>query len=69
MTKKKESLTDIVVEEVKVIEEPIETLVLRPRVKLNAEEFKVLEEHVRLLNKNVNVILIPYSCEVVEDAE
>lgn len=70
MAKKETNLkVDDVVEKVKTIEKPIETLVLRPRMKLTVREFEVLEEQIELLNKKeeTKVILIPYSCEVVED--
>ena len=61
--------TDVKVEEVVKVEIPIETLILRPRIKLTIEEFKVLEGQVKAINEEsgIEVILIPYSCEVVED--
>lgn len=68
MTKKNK---DVEVEEVTKTAELIETVILRPRLKLTTEEFAVLEEHVRLMNEKneIKAILIPFSCEVVEDAE
>ena len=72
MTAKKASIkVDDVVEKVETLEKPIETLILRPRMKLTAREFEVLEEQIKLMNakEETKVILIPYSCEVVEDAE
>lgn len=72
MAKKKTDLkVNDVVEKVETIEKPIETLILRPRMKLTAREFEVLEEQIKLINKKekTKVMLIPYSCEVVEDVK
>lgn len=72
MAKKKTDLkVNDVVEKVETIEKPIETLILRPRMKLTVREFTVLEEQIESMNKKeeTKVILIPYSCEVAEDVK
>ena len=56
-------------EKVKTIKEKVETLIFKPNTKLTAKEFEVLDEQVRIENEKsgVKIVLMPYSCEVVED--
>lgn len=56
-------------EKVKTIKEKVETLIFKPNTKLTAKEFEVLDEQVRIANEKsgVKIVLMPYSCEVVED--
>lgn len=56
-------------EKVKTIKEKVETLIFKPNMKLTAKEFEVLDEQVRIANEKsgVKIVLMPYSCEVVED--
>lgn len=58
-------------EKVKTIKEKVETLIFKPNTKLTAKEFEVLDEQVRIANEKsgVKIVLMPYSCEVVEDVE
>lgn len=65
-TKKK---LDVEVKEVKTIKEPIETLIFKPNKPLTPQEYEMLSDMVRSENKKsgVNIVLIPFSCEVGED--
>lgn len=58
-------------EKVKTIKEKVETLIFKPNMKLTAKEFEVLDKQVRIENEKsgVKIVLMPYSCEVVEDVE
>lgn len=58
-------------EKVKTIKEKVETLIFKPNMKLTAKEFEVLDKQVRIANEKsgVKIVLMPYSCEVVEDVE
>lgn len=65
----KEKQTVEQVEEIAKLDEIKETIVVRPRMKLTNQEFKVLEENIRTSNENseIKIVLIPHSCELVED--
>lgn len=58
-------------EKVKTIKKKVETLIFKPNMKLTAKEFEVLDKQVRIANEKsgVKIVLMPYSCEVVEDVE